>query len=133
MKMFLVTLIISLTLLGCSAQKKTNEALSFEFVSWENEVYVVSDGEKVEKVEVGQRIGEVTEFIDQEGRNYQGTASNVFKEGTKLYKIKDIGTNKSIAVQKDDGTFIKGTLSDEWLKENLGSIANQEISIPIGE
>lgn len=133
MKILLATTIISLTLLGCSAQEKTNEVLSFEFVSWENDIYVVSEGEKLEKDEVGQRIGEVTEFVDQEGRNYEGTVSNVFKEGTKLYEIKGIGINQGIAVQKDDGTFIKGTLSDEWLKENLGLIAEQEISIPIGD
>jgi hypothetical protein len=133
MKMFLATIMISITLLGCSAQEKTDEALSFEFVSWENEIYVVSDGEQVEKEEVGRGIGEVTEFIEQEWRNYQGTVSNVFKEGTKLYEIKGIRTNRSIAIQKVDGGFIKGIISDEWLRENLGLIENQEIKIPIGK
>lgn len=133
MKIFFATIIIALTLLGCSAQEKKNKALSFEFVSWEDEIYVVNDGEKVKKEEVGHRIGEVMEFVKPRVRNYQGTASNVFKKGTNLYEIKGIGTNKGIAIQKDDGEFIKGTLSDDWLKENLGLIGNQEISIPMGE
>ncbi|AZV44860.1 hypothetical protein BAOM_4280 [Peribacillus asahii] len=133
MKRFLAAIIISLTLFGCSAQEKTNESLSFEFVSWDNKMYVVSDGESVENDKVGQSIGEVTEFVDQEGQNYQGTASNIFKEGTKLYEIKGTGTNLGIAVQKDDGTFIQGVLSDEWLKENLELITEQEISVPVGK
>jgi hypothetical protein len=75
------------------------KSLSLEFVSLQDDIYVVSDREIVDSDDIGQNIGEITEYIDKEGQNYEGTVSNVFKKGTNLYEINGIG--EAIAVQNE--------------------------------
>jgi len=70
--------------------------------------------------QIDQEIGQVTSYSDLEG-TFSGNFSNTFFKGTKYYSIKNVNTNEAIAIQTQDGNFIKavregpyaGTKSDE--------------------
>ncbi|HZH59346.1 MAG TPA: hypothetical protein VEY70_07200 [Metabacillus sp.] len=78
---------------------------AYQFVVWEENIYVVSEGEYVTEVE--QEIGEVTNYSDME--QFGGNFSNAYPKGTKYYSIKGIKPEDSIAIEVKDGNFIKAT------------------------
>lgn len=81
------------------------------FVIWNDHMYVTKTRETdIELVsEVEEQIGTIAYYSDIEGKMYTNNFSNAFGEGTKLYKIKDVDTDEAIAVESDDGTYIKAT------------------------
>ncbi|MCR2821050.1 hypothetical protein [Lederbergia panacisoli] len=87
---------------------------AYSFVVWDGYVYVVSD-ELIDNID--KEIGQVTKYSDKEG-SYWGNFSNTYKIGTKYYSIVGINTTEAIAVQTEDGTYIKaikeGKYKSEW-------------------
>ncbi|WP_194270745.1 hypothetical protein [Fictibacillus phosphorivorans] len=81
-----------------------------QFVVWDGFVYVVKD-EYVK--EIDQEIGKVTKYSDME--QYAGNFSNVYKEGTKYYSIKDISTNEYIAIEVESGKYKKAARESEYI------------------
>ena len=90
---------------------------AYSFVVWDGYIYVVSD-EVVQQID--QEIGHVTSYSDIEGTS-SGNFSNTFFKGTKYYSIKNVNTYEAIAIETQDGNFIKavreglyaGSKSDE--------------------
>ncbi|WP_419874680.1 hypothetical protein [Candidatus Pristimantibacillus sp. PTI5] len=86
--------------------------------------YTVSD-QTVEIEHIGERIGKVTSYSDEEG-TYSGNFSNVYPKGTEYYAIKGVEAHVAIAVKAADDSFIKanyegkyaGTIFD-WKKASL--------------
>ena len=83
---------------------------AYSFVVWNDYVYVVSD-EIV--LDVEKEIGKVTKYSDMEP--YSGNFSNVFPKGTKYYSIKGIDTTIAIAIQTNDGHYIKAYRQGEYM------------------
>jgi hypothetical protein len=109
---FIVLLCLGLSVLsGCSSQKtnstetRTSSAASwaFEFVVYNGYIYKISS-DKV--TNVGKEIGEVTNYSDKEG-TYSGNFSNKYPVGTKYYAIQSVDSNKSIAIQLSDGSYVR--------------------------
>ncbi|WLR43418.1 hypothetical protein LC087_04380 [Bacillus carboniphilus] len=99
-------LIVIFIITGCS-QNQTSEAdWTADFVVWNEDVYVVTD-EFIEEKEIGEQIGKITKYSDQEMTAKEGQVfSNIFPKGSVLYSIKGIDTTNSIAV-KNEGKYIK--------------------------
>jgi len=76
---------------------------AYQFVVWEENIYVVSEGEYVTEVE--QKIGEVTNYSDME--QLGGNFSNAYPKGTKYYSMKGIKTEDAIAIENEGGNYIK--------------------------
>ncbi|MFJ7827350.1 hypothetical protein [Psychrobacillus sp. NPDC096623] len=89
---------------------------AYAFVVWDDYLYVITT-EQVD--EVDKKIGHVTKYSDREG-NYSGNFSNAYPKGTKYYSIQGISTDEAIAIQEDDGTFIKATRDGEYAGNKYG-------------
>ncbi|NRD77085.1 hypothetical protein HPT25_06190 [Bacillus sp. BRMEA1] len=92
--------------MGCSNQKTENvssASWAYAFVVWNGYVYKITN-EKVEQID--REIGEVTIYSDREG-TYPGNFSNSYKKGTKYYSIKGISSDQAIAIQEQNGKYLK--------------------------
>ena len=95
---------------------KSSASWAYLFVVWDGFTYVITD-EKVE--EVDKKIGAVTRYSDMEG-TYSGNFSNAYKKGTQYFSIKGVSTDVAIAVQKEDGTYIKAIRDGEYAGNKSG-------------
>jgi hypothetical protein len=84
---------------------------------WNSKTYVITD-DMIEPTKIGQEIGEVTRYSTSETSKISDSDnfSNAFKRGTKYFEIKGINTNEALAVEKEEGKFIKAIILDEWEK-----------------
>lgn len=89
---------------------------AYAFVVWDDYVYVITE-ERV--VEVDKKIGHVTKYSDREG-TYFGNFSNVYPKGTKYYSIQGISMDEAIAIQEEDGQYIKATRDGEYAGNKYG-------------
>jgi hypothetical protein len=94
-------------------------ALGSAHADWAHR-FVVNDGKsyiildtRVEPAQIGDKIGKVTSYSDEEG-TYSGNFSNFYPKGTEYYAIKDIDINEAIAIKADDGSFIKAAYGGEY-------------------
>lgn len=79
------------------------QSWAYELVTWDGHVYKMTD-EVVS--EVGKQIGTIKKHSSNESSTIPNLFSNKYPIGTKLYKIKNVGTDTSIAVL-DDHVFYK--------------------------
>ncbi|MGE7024500.1 hypothetical protein [Solibacillus cecembensis] len=79
------------------------------FVVWDDSIYVISE-ETVTHVD--KVIGKVTKYSDMD--QYGGNFSNVYPKGTKYYSIKDVDPKIAIAVQDENGQFVKAIREGEY-------------------
>ncbi|AQQ53122.1 hypothetical protein [Planococcus lenghuensis] len=119
MKPIFITLGLSAALLLSGCQELTEPGgdsgttaavWAYEFVKWNDEVYVMTD-EVVS--EVGEELGEVTMYSDAEG-SYDGNFSNSYEEGTKYFAITGVSPEEAIAVREDGGTYRKAIIEDAY-------------------
>lgn len=90
-----------LLLAGCSSEK----SWAYEFVKFNDVSYTLTE-ENLESGDIGGEIGEVKEYLKSE-KNPPNFSSNVYKKGTKLFKINKVDSSNAIAVKLEDGTFKK--------------------------
>ncbi|WP_205961724.1 hypothetical protein [Psychrobacillus vulpis] len=103
----------AVVLMLCSSilfPSKSLASWAYAFVVWDGYVYVITD-EKVNEVE--KEIGHVTKYSDIEG-TYSGNFSNVYPKGTKYYSIVGVSTDAAIAVEDENGYYIKATRDGEY-------------------
>lgn len=95
------------------------------FVVFEDHVYELSS-EAV--TEVGEKIGEVTEYGDR-AEFYSGNFSNAYEVGTAYYEIPGVDTSEQIAVEESPGVFIVGKRSVEFTSQAVqeSSLSTQNI------
>lgn len=79
------------------------QSWAYSLVTWNGYVYKMTD-EVV--AEVGKQIGTIKNYSSNESSTIPNLFSNKYPKGTKLFKIKNEGTDTSIAVQ-DDQAFYK--------------------------
>ena len=108
LKLFILFCICILIFSGCSSIRigKVNSSNSWAYyglVVWNNHTYLDS-GEKVN--EVGKQIGTIKYFSDKEN-DVRNDFSNKYKAGTKLFEIKNITIGESVAVEVNEGSYIK--------------------------
>ena len=99
---FSVIFLIGLFIFSLYPQKSHATDWAYRFVVWQDTIYVVGE-ETVTDIE--EEIGHVTKYSDME--SYGGNFSNAYPKGTKYYSIKGIDTDVAIAVQEEDGVFVK--------------------------
>lgn len=104
----LVLLLIS----GCTPKEERPPSMTdisaswaYSFVIWDENTFVVTE-EEVNPEQIEKEIGEVKQYFDREG-TYGDGFSNIYPVGTKLYKIKEVVTSDSIAVETQDHKIIK--------------------------
>lgn len=100
-------------IIGCTFLVSTSYAKwAYAFVVFDGGTYIVSETH-IEPKEIGKKIGEVTNYSDNEG-TYSGNFSNQFPKGTEYYEIKGVKTNDSIAVKESEKSFIKANYNGEY-------------------
>ncbi|MDF9841207.1 MULTISPECIES: hypothetical protein [unclassified Paenibacillus] len=82
------------------------------FVVNEGKSYIITD-KRIDAEDVDSMIGRVTKYSDVEG-TYSGNFSNYYPKGTKYYSIKGVNINEAIAVEPDNGTFIRADYNGEY-------------------
>ncbi|MCR2805167.1 hypothetical protein [Paenibacillus soyae] len=82
------------------------------FVVYNGGMYTVTE-EELPSESIGDRIGQVTHYSDEEG-TYSGNFSNRFPEGTPYYAIQDGLERDRIAVKTEDGTFVAAVYSGPY-------------------
>jgi uncharacterized lipoprotein NlpE involved in copper resistance len=113
-KLVVAFLAIPLFLMGCSMSAQNNadkhdvaqsslQSWAYPLVTWNGYAYKMTD-EVVS--EVGKQIGTIKNYSSNESSTIPNLFSNKYPKGTKLYKIKNVGTDTSIAVQ-DNNVFYK--------------------------
>ncbi|MBD2843644.1 hypothetical protein IDH44_00455 [Paenibacillus sp. IB182496] len=85
---------------------------AYRFVVWNGDIYTMTDT-VVAEADVGEAIGEVTYYSDEEG-TYADGFSNVYPAGTKLYRLLDAQTNEAIAVQDSDQGYMRAKHSGKY-------------------
>lgn len=95
------------------------------FVVYEDHVYILSSEDVVE---VGEKIGEVTEYGDR-AEFYSGNFSNAYEVGTAYYAIPGIDTSEQIAVEESPGVYIVAERSVEFTSQGVqeSSLSTQNI------
>ncbi|MCP3028455.1 hypothetical protein [Halobacillus sp. A5] len=83
---------------------------AYSFVVWNGYEYIIEDEQEV--MEVDEEIGEVTKYSDME--QHTGNFSNTYKEGTSYYSIAGVSTEEAIAVEKQNGIFIRAERGEEY-------------------
>jgi hypothetical protein len=102
--LFVIAAVYLLILTGCNQNSAGD--WNANFVVWKGNNYIVTE-HKLDNIT--EEIGEVNSYSENEvgliDRNV--TFSNYFKEGTKLYKIKGIDVNNSIAAKINKNKIIE--------------------------
>ena len=88
---------------GASPSNQSSADWAYGFVVWNDDSYEHIK-EEVTKEEIERSIGEVNKYSDHEGI-YSNGFSNVFRKGTKLYKMKGIDIDQFIAAELDGKYF----------------------------
>ncbi|MEC0368645.1 hypothetical protein [Paenibacillus chibensis] len=78
---------------------------AYPFVVYDGSIYAVTT-DTLSRDLIGKPIGKVTRYSDQEG-TYRGNFSNQYPKGTVYYEITGIGTERQIAVQADEKTYVR--------------------------
>ncbi|GGG91036.1 hypothetical protein [Paenibacillus radicis (ex Gao et al. 2016)] len=119
MKKFIIVfsiLLMSLSLPACSfGRQQTAQDWAYRFVVWNGDTYKATD-ETV--LDVEKQIGKVEHYSDHESTRATGVFSNEYQKGTALYKIKDVSTEKAIAVESSEGNYV--------LLENIGRYGSKD-------
>jgi len=123
---FILSISISISILFSN---KSLADWAYAFVVWDGHVYVITD-EQVS--EIDKEIGHVTKYSDREG-SYSGNFSNANPKGTKYYSIQGISTDEAVAVQKDNGTYIKATRDEKYAgnKYEIGNLISLAFIVAI--
>lgn len=96
----------------------------YPFVVWDGYMYEVTD-EKVTTIE--NEIGAVTKYSDM--KQYGGNFSNAYPKGTKYFAIKGMDTEVAIAVEVDNGNYLKAIRDGEYTYPSQHNVANNLIKI----
>lgn len=99
----LISLALSACNKGASPSNQSSADWAYGFVVWNDDSYEHIK-EEVTKEEIERLIGEVNKYSDHEGI-YSNGFSNVFRKGTKLYKMKGIDIDQFIAAELDGKYF----------------------------
>ncbi|MEH7380991.1 hypothetical protein V7138_10965 [Bacillus sp. JJ1533] len=101
--------ILCLAILSLLLTSTTAGALSwaYTFVVHDGKVYEVNKEMPIQQTELGKQIGKVETKADEYSGDYYGNASNYYEIGTRYFKIEGISINEAIAVETDDGHYVK--------------------------
>ena len=88
---------------------------AYSFVVWDGFIYVVSD-EVVDQVD--REVGKVTRYSDMEG-TYSGNFSNTYRKGTKYFSIEDVSTEDAIAIEDENGHYVKAIQDGKYAGNNI--------------
>lgn len=92
---------------GCSTnQNVVIHSWAFEFVTWNHEVYKMT-ADVIPDSDLQEQLGIIKKYSTYESTKIPNLFSNKYEKGTKLFKIKNINTDESIAVSTKDGTIYK--------------------------
>ncbi|MCD7035115.1 hypothetical protein LRR81_12785 [Metabacillus sp. GX 13764] len=103
-------MLIFILLAGCSPHNGEKTAVSASFpherqLSYHGITYVADPDEKITEVE--RKIGSIKKYTDEETKADKENSSSWYKEGTSLYKIKNVEIENGIAVEEKRGLFVK--------------------------
>lgn len=105
-----VLTIMIMCLGGCafSSEKPTEVESSkdwaFHFVIWNGNMYIkTSETVKI----IGEQLGEVEHYSDDETDVQTDLYSNFFPEGSQLFSIEGVSTASAIAVEQTNGSYLK--------------------------
>ncbi|MEH7236821.1 hypothetical protein [Bacillus sp. JJ1562] len=101
--------ILTLTILFLLLTSTFASALSwaYAFVVHDGKVYEVKEDIPIKQTQLGNTIGQVETKPDEQSGDYYGNASNFFEIGTSYFKIEGTPTNEAIAVETEDGHYVK--------------------------
>lgn len=89
---------------GCSGN--TGASWAYPFVMWNDENYRITNVE-VPPSDIDQQIGKIRRYSDRESSSVSNGFSNAYPKGTKLFAIKGESQEDSIALEVEEGRFVK--------------------------
>lgn len=107
---YLLSVIIFIFLVGCSS----STSWAYQFLKYNDVHYIVTE-EKVEIYDLGEKLGEVKYYLEEE-QNSKDLSSNIYPKGTEFYEINGISSLEAIAVKDVEGEIIKLVAEGEWGK-----------------
>ncbi|RAW16894.1 hypothetical protein DC345_07265 [Paenibacillus taichungensis] len=107
---FLCTVLSIILISGCGTKvsspgSNSSTDWAYNFVVWNDDIYEILN-EEIKSEEIDKEIGEVRKNSDFEG-TYGDGFSNKYPVGTKLFKIKKVKTSEYIAIQIEEGIYLK--------------------------
>jgi hypothetical protein len=116
-KSFLLAFLLLFVWSSFFLPNKSSADWAYSFVVWDGFIYIVSD-EVVDQVD--REIGKVTKYSDMEG-TYSGNFSNTYRKGTKYFSIVDVNTDDAIAIEDENGHYVKAIQDGIYAGNNIQS------------
>lgn len=113
---FMLFALLVSTLLGCTNEKVSNGDWHSNFIVWNGLKYDVKATSFVDKEKIADAVGVVEILLEGENSSVDTTKtfSNKYPKDTKIYKLKDVATDKEIAVEIKDGTYVLGVSTGKY-------------------
>ncbi|AQQ52609.1 hypothetical protein [Planococcus lenghuensis] len=98
------------------------------FVVWDGNIYEITE-EEIPSSKIGERIGEVTSQANDMTGDFFGNASNYFPTGTDYFTIDGFSANTAIAVETEEGKWIRAVYAHEapisWLPVRWSTLSGK--------
>ncbi|RFB14736.1 hypothetical protein DZB84_14920 [Bacillus sp. HNG] len=101
------TIFLTIVFLLVTSAFATALSWAYIFVVHDGKVYEVKEEMLLDQSEVGKMIGKVETKADEYTGDYYGNASNYYEIGIGYFKIEDIPINEAIAVETEEGHYVK--------------------------
>ncbi|MDR4889746.1 hypothetical protein RGU12_19825 [Fredinandcohnia sp. QZ13] len=105
---------------------------AYIFVVHDGKVYEVKEDMLLDQSEVGKMIGKVETKADEYTGDYYGNASNYYEIGTDYFKIEDIPINEAIAVETEEGHFVKAVYVHDALSSFKNVFLGMNVWVVVG-
>ncbi|MEI5907110.1 hypothetical protein WAK64_08580 [Bacillus spongiae] len=97
---------VLIMIVSCTQSNSSSKDWKSSFIVWQKDLYAVTS-DIVKEQDVGESIGKVTSYSDQEVNARKGEVfSNEFQKGSIIYEIQGMSTEEAIVV-KEQGVLTK--------------------------
>lgn len=126
--------IVCLTIVFLLLTSTFASALSWAyfFVVHDGKVYEVKEDMPLKQIELGNMIGKVETQADEYSGDYYGNASNYYEIGTRYYKVEGISIDEAIAVETEEGHFVKAVYVHDAPSMNRNIFKSSNFWVVIG-
>lgn len=108
--LFTIFVVTAILLSGCSSSSNNGSFASQAMVRWDGVIYT---GTQEMVHEIQDELGRIEYYITDETQSNKNRSSNFYKEGTMVYKIKDIDVNDAVAIEFDNNGYVKAIVIRE--------------------
>ncbi|WP_223285057.1 hypothetical protein [Paenibacillus sp. PL91] len=112
MRKSLLLVVVCLLAGAFMAVNPVQASWAYSFVVNDGKIYVLSEVH-VEPEQIGDKVGKVTSYSDEEG-TYSGNFSNSYPKGTEYFAVHGIDINEAIAIKISDESYLRANYEGEY-------------------